>query len=207
MSQRPRKAGVRAKAPRPLAGLPCTLVYKAGRRLIESVTPLAERPLGLAARNIRKTPPSGPTLIVATDLLTCAWRQLFPAERMIVVGGQRHGAIVRATSIRDVTGDTRSLSYVRSAPDALHQALLDWETTGAHVCLWMHCHPGSGPLASYPSWIDRQQDRDLRSTYGDEIVGLIATQDRYIRLWGQAVEAGRRIKFQGQGLEATEDAN
>ena len=126
---------------------------------------------------------------------------------MIFIGGQRRGTVVRATSFRDVTGDVRSAAYVRSSPAALHQALLDWEATATHVAAWLHSHPGTTPLASHPSAVDRRQEADLRSTYGIELVGFIATEDAYVRVWGRAVEEGRTVKFQGKGVNPTKDPN
>src|SRR5580693_5343882 len=123
---------------------------------------ISEWPLGLA-RPIDTIGAQGSTLVLPTDLLTAAWRQLFPAERMIFVAGRRDGRVTRATSLRDVTGETRSAGYVKASAALLQEALLDWEGTGARVVAWIHSHPGTGPTASHPSPIDHRQDADLRA--------------------------------------------
>lgn len=165
---------------------------------------IAERPLGLADP-VESAPLRSPTLVLPTDLLATAWRQLFPAERMMFVGGHRDGFATDATSLRDVTSDRRSLAYVKASPTLLHEALLDWEATGACVVGWIHSHPGTGLGASNPSDIDHRQDMDLRATYGPQVVGIIVTQDGWLRLWGQAItRADVTVDLLGRGVVPSE---
>jgi proteasome lid subunit RPN8/RPN11 len=182
------------------------LADKAGRVLCEWAAGVQERPLGLF--DGPSVAPAGQVrhLVVTTDLVIAAWRQLFPAERMLFVAGRKDGDGVRATSIRDVTGDSRSRAHVKASPAALCEALLDWQASGAHVVAWIHSHPGLGALASHPSAIDDRQDRDLRETYGG-VIGMIVTQDGWLRVWGSAVAEGIRVDFRGRGVVPTDVAH
>lgn len=173
----------------------------AGCFLRERAQGIPERPLGLISSHAADDEVPQPTLVVPTDLLIAAWRQLFPAERMLLIAGRRRGGVVYATSLRDVTGESRSVVYVKASAALLHEVFLDWEATGAHLVGWIHSHPGVGPLASQPSQIDHRQDRDLRASYGDRVVGLIVTQDGWLRVWGQAVDdRSVRLQLQGAGI-------
>ena len=164
-----------------------------------------EWPLGLTDSSPAR-PYCDARLLLPTDVLTSAWRQLFPAERMIFIAGRRDGPVVRATSLRDVTGETRSHAYVKASAALLHEALLDWEGTGARVVAWMHSHPGTGRGASHPSHIDHRQDADLRAAYGLDVVGLIVTHDGWLRIWGTAVTTGRvQVDMEGRGIVPSEE--
>ena len=175
-----------------------------GRSLCEWAVGPSDRPLGLE-RVVAEDRPEGQHLVLHTDLIVGAWRQLFPAERMLIIGGRRQGARVHATSLRDVTGDNHSRAYVKASPVRLHEALMDWESTGAHVVAWIHSHPGMGPLASHPSDIDRRQDLEWSATYGNHVLGMIATQDGWLRLWGKAIERPDfHVDLQGRGIVRTE---
>lgn len=179
------------------------LADAAGRVLREWAAGVQERPLGLFDGPCLDPEGQCLRLVITTDLLIAAWRQLFPAERMLFVAGRREGDGIRATSIRDVTGDSRSRAHVKASPAALCEALLDWQASGAHVVAWIHSHPGLGALASHPSAIDERQDRDLRGAYGG-VVGMIVTQDGWLRVWGSAVADGVRVEFWGSGVVRTE---
>lgn len=145
---------------------------------------------------------SPPRIIIPTDLLMAAWRQLFPAERMVVFGGRAEGNDVLVTSYVDVTEANPSAVHVNACPKRLAQALIDFERTGAHLSLWMHSHPGEGPQATHPSRIDRDQEESLRHHYSQRLVSLIAVRDGYVRVWGKAPAQGVvAVQFNGAGLQ------
>src|SRR5688500_8892867 len=75
-------------------------------------------------------------IVVPTDLLLIAWRQLFPAERMVVFGGRVVDAGVAITSHVDVTEPNPSSVHVKACPQRLAQALIDFERTGVHLAMW-----------------------------------------------------------------------
>jgi proteasome lid subunit RPN8/RPN11 len=143
---------------------------------------------------------------ISTDLLAAAWRSLFPAERMAFIAGRRVGGTCQATSLRDVTGSIRSSGYVKACPGLLHESLLDWQATGAHVLAWIHSHPGRGIRATHPSDIDRRQDADLRQAFGAGLVGIICTEDGWLRVWGASVASMSDSSelFEGSGLQISE---
>src|SRR5947208_3594305 len=108
---------------------------------------------------LRTTAPTGPTeltrrsrpaerddrpIIIPTDLMFAAWRQLFPAERMIVFGARQSKRGVRVTSLSDVTEPRPSVVHVRACPERMATSLIDFERTGAHLGVWVHSHPGEG---------------------------------------------------------------
>lgn len=143
-----------------------------------------------------------PTVTIRTDVIFSAWRSLFPAERMMFLGVPKASASGRVSSWWDVTGANRSIVHVQSSPVVLGRTLLDFEATGIRVAGWLHSHPGRGPAATYPSHIDIAQDADLRRDFGNRVVGLIATEDGYIRVWGRALaEQSVRLPFIGKGIE------
>jgi len=147
-------------------------------------------------------------LIVPTDLLLSGWRQLFPAERMVVFGGQSTRKGVRLTSMTDVTEAHPSMVHVNACPARFGQAVIDFERTGAHLALWMHSHPGEGTQATNPSSIDIDQERSLRQHYSDRLVSLITVKDGYLRIWGEPINKGLvHVHWLGQGVEATKEPN
>jgi proteasome lid subunit RPN8/RPN11 len=140
-------------------------------------------------------------IIIPTDLMFSAWRQLFPAERMVVFGGRSTKNGVRVSSAVDVTEDHPSAAHVRASAERIGQSLIDFERTGSHLAVWLHSHPGEGPGATFPSSTDLNQDRDLRLTYSDRLVGIIAVRDGWLRLWGEGIEYDRaRICWLGNGV-------
>lgn len=142
-------------------------------------------------------------ITIPTDLMYTAWRQLFPAERMLVLGARRMKRGVRVTSLSDVTEPRPSAIHVRACPERLATTLLDFERTGAHLGVWVHSHPGEGARSTWPSKIDLHQDEDLRRHYSDRLVGIIAVQDGWLRVWGEAVRQGRvRVHWVGRGIES-----
>jgi len=157
-------------------------------------------PLTLDLRNSGAT--DTPTLTIPTDVIFSAWRSLFPAERIMFLGARKASASERVSSWWDVTGGNRSIAHVQASPVVLGQTLLDFEATGIRVAGWLHSHPGRGPAATYPSHIDLAQDADLRRDFGNRVVGLIATEDGYVRAWGRAlVEQSVKLSFRGPGIE------
>lgn len=156
----------------------------------------ASLPFASARRSCRPA-----DVIIPTDLFLSAWRQLFPAERMLVLGGRRLKRGVRITSATDVTEAKPSRVHVWADPAKLVQSLLDLERSGAHLALWMHSHPGTGPLATHPSQTDLRQEEELRRYYSELLVCVIAVSDGYFRIWGRAVDEGLvQIRFQGAGV-------
>lgn len=164
----------------------------------------------LVALNLRLAPsrrshdrPPAMRVTVPTDLLFAAFRQLFPAERMVVFGGRRTAGGVRVTSFTDVTEARPTPVHVRACPRTLGSALIDLDRTGAHFAVWLHSHPGRGAQATWPSEIDRAQECDLLRHY-DHLVCAIAVADGTIRLWGTAIDTGLvSIRWRGTGVEPT----
>ncbi len=178
------------------------MLNAAGRYLQERARPVPCAPLGLCDETLEAaTVTSVSEVVIPTDLLIAAWRQLFPAERMVFLSGHRLGQSTRLTSVRDVTGSTRSDAYVKACPNLLRESLLDFEAAGAPVAAWLHSHPGQGRGATHPSGIDWRQDAALRQDYGPRLVGLIATVDGWLRGWGQALADGTvHIRLEGRGI-------
>ena len=148
-----------------------------------------------------------PVVVIPTDLLVTAWRQLFPAERMLVFGGRRTAEGVRVTSVADVTEPQPTLVHVRACSAKLSRALIDFERTGAHFAVWVHSHPGEGANATHPSSIDTTQDAALRRHYSPQLVNIIAVRDGCFRLWGAPLENGiLTVQWDGRGVERSEGA-
>jgi proteasome lid subunit RPN8/RPN11 len=142
-------------------------------------------------------------VVIPTDLLLAAFRQLFPAERMIIMGGRPCRQSVKATSVTDVTEARPSISHVRADRLKLSTALVDLSRSGAHLAIWMHSHPGTGPSATFPSAIDLRQEEDLRRHYSNQLVCVIAVRDGFVRVWGRAVDDGSVVvRWQGQGISS-----
>src|SRR5262245_48086248 len=95
-------------------------------------------PGGLTAPRGGPIAPQGITVSIPTDLMFAAYRQLFPAERMVVFGGRRRQGRVRVTSLVDVTEPHPSAAHVRACPQRLSEALIDLERTASHLAIWMH---------------------------------------------------------------------
>jgi proteasome lid subunit RPN8/RPN11 len=141
-------------------------------------------------------------IIIPTDLMFAAWRQLFPAERMLVFGARQTKEGICVTSVSDVTEPRPSVAHVRACPERMATALIDFERTGAHLGVWVHSHPGEGSLATFPSDIDLNQDKDLRRHYSNQLIGIIAVRDGWLRVWGEAVKQARvRVQWSGRGIE------
>lgn len=160
--------------------------------------------LGLRADAYRRTrrPASEPCVTIPTDLLFSAFRQLFPAERMLVCGAIRSRHHIRLSSVVDVTEASPSPVHVRACPARLAQALIDFEHTGSHLALWLHSHPGTGALATHPSDIDLNQERQLREHYASHLLCAIATRDGHLRLWGHAIQSGLvSVRWRGRGVQ------
>lgn len=190
------------------AGFPILLGAAAGLLLhfARQGSPAA-LPLGLFGdEEVMPPEPSNQhALTIPTDLLLAGWRGLFPAERMMLVCGRTTKAGLTATSIRDVTGPAASASHVAACPELLAKALMDFEMSGGRLVAWLHSHPGVGSLATHPSTVDKRQDADLRRDFGDRLVGLIATRDGHVRVWGSAVAEGTvAVQLEGRGIEPME---
>ena len=139
-------------------------------------------------------------VIVPVDLLYQVHQELFPAERMMVTSGRRHGSQVRLGAAFDVTGEHHA-AHVCADPQKLAQALVAMERSGAHFACWWHSHPGTSPLATTPSCEDHEQFAGLVQNYSENLLGVIMVADGWIRFWGQAIEAGRiELDFIGTGI-------
>lgn len=140
------------------------------------------------------------TVYVASETLMHAVTALMPAERMGVLAGRWIGRRFILTSLYDVTG-TAHRAHVRADPDALGRALMAFERSGVELAAWVHSHPGTGPTATTPSGIDRQQYLQWSRDYGQRLIGITAVRDGHVRVWGEAIEATRvRIELLGQGV-------
>lgn len=140
-------------------------------------------------------------IIIPAELLFQARQALFPAERMQVVAGRRHGSTVQLSAPFDVTGEC-SGSHVRADNAKVNDALVGMTRSGGFLAMWLHSHPGEGPAATHPSMIDRTQHQEWLEHYWPNLLGAIMVRDGFCRLFGDAVEQGvMDITIQGIGVE------
>lgn len=146
-------------------------------------------------------------VVIPADLVMSAFRQLFPAERMIMFGGHRSASLIRVTSMVDVTLDAAASGvHVRACASRLGAYLLDLEKTGAQLVAWMHSHPGVGPASTRPSATDIRQEGVLRDDYSNDLISIIAVADGWFRLWGSGIDRrGLKISWQGQGIAQSKE--
>ena len=145
----------------------------------------------------------GRRVIIPADLMLGAWRQLFPAERMMVFGGRkiRNGAHV--TSATDVTRIPESPVHVHACREKLTRCLVDLECTGAQLAAWVHSHPGRGIKATFPSDIDKREHEKLRRDFGDDVVGIIAVEDGWLRAFSLPAQRSHlEVTWLGSGIES-----
>jgi hypothetical protein len=146
------------------------------------------------------TPTATPRLKIASDLLYQMHANLFPAERMLIAGGRRTEHGIELGAIFEVTGRAGA-GHVRADPSKLGRALIAMDLTDTHFALWIHSHPGSGRDSTYPSSTDLEQHADWLRDYSECLVSAIMVQDRWIRFWGKALEAGRiALEISGPGI-------
>ncbi len=139
-------------------------------------------------------------VVIPTDLFSQMEKQLFPAERMLVVAGRNIDDRVLLGDVFDVTGDSSS-GHVRAEPDMLARALIAMDESNTHLAAWIHSHPGDRPECTRPSSIDIQQYFNLLKHYSPDLIGGIFVMNRYLRLWGTAVENRHvQIEFLGEGI-------
>lgn len=158
-----------------------------------------------AVRHVEMEPPPAQpvaAIVIPTDLMVVAFRQLFPAERMVVFGGRRTDDRIVLTSFVDVTERRPSAAHVRACPQKLGQALMDFEKCGAHLALWLHSHPGFGALATYPSDIDRTQEQKLRAHYAEHLLCGIVVADGHLRFWRHATGHQPELSWEGSGVKS-----
>lgn len=163
-------------------------------------------PHDLLSDNSPSTSSSAPIqIVIPTDLIFAAWRQLFPAERMVILGGRRLGHRVVVSSVIDVTEPNPSPVHVRADRIRLANGLVDLDRAGAHFAVWMHSHPGQGAGSTHPSGIDRQQERQFRQHYADSLINIIVVRDGHLRVWGQAIdERIVTVRWRGKGVHQLE---
>lgn len=138
-------------------------------------------------------------VIVPVDLLYQAHACLFPAERMVVVGGQG-GHFTRLGALFDVTGDSQT-TLVKNHPRRLAQALIVFQKAGSRMAAWGHSHPGLGPGATHPSHTDLNQHADWIRTYTPNLVSFIVVEDGFIRFFGTALDHKRiALTLTGSGI-------
>src|SRR5258708_19517799 len=68
------------------------------------------RPLRVAERDSCR-------IIIPTDLMFAAWRQLFPAERMLAFGARQTNRGIRVTSLSDGTEPRPPFSHFLACPN------------------------------------------------------------------------------------------
>ena len=144
------------------------------------------------------------TVVVPSDLLWTAHRQLFPAERMMVVAGRREGPRIQLSSIVDVTGQANS-GHVRAEPGKLAETLITMDQTGSYLAGWFHSHPGSGVHGTHPSSTDIRQHQSWIRDYSENLLSAIFVQDGFVRFWGTAIETEAiQIEILGEGTRMEE---
>ncbi len=144
---------------------------------------------------------------IPTELLFEACRILLPPERMALIAARALDGRTMLTAMFDVTPPgSVNAGHVHGDPKQLAHTLIAMEQSGSYLAAWVHSHPGHGPDATTPSSTDRHQYADLVRHYTADLVGLIVVADRYVRVWGDAVESGRiTVHFVGNGVEAAEE--
>lgn len=139
-------------------------------------------------------------VVISEDLLHEAYQLLFPAERMLVVAGQRMANTTRLARLFDVTGDQTG-GHVRADAALLGRALIEMDQSESFLAAWVHSHPGVGPAATCPSSIDLRQHQDWIRDYSATLLSIIVVKDRWVRFWGTGLETGQiEVELLGHGL-------
>jgi proteasome lid subunit RPN8/RPN11 len=139
-------------------------------------------------------------VVISEELLRESYDMLFPAERMLVVAGQRIGEVTRLTDVFDVTGD-QSGGHVRANPTLLARALIGMDQSNTFLAAWVHSHPGLGAEATRPSPIDLRQHRDWIQHYSPSLLSIIVVKDRWVRFWGTGLETAQiEVELTDKGL-------
>src|ERR1700680_388148 len=158
------------------------------------------RQLALTADALRPlVPPGAPPateplagVYLPTELLFEAYRMLLPPERMALISGRALDGRTMLTAMFDVTPPgSVNAGHVHGDPAQLAHTLIAMEQSGSYLAAWIHSHPWQGADATTPSPTDRRQYADLVRHYTADLVGVIVVADRYVRIWGDAVESGR----------------
>lgn len=160
------------------------------------------RLLSSAINDIDRTP----RMIIKSTLLFQLHHSLFPAERMLVGAGQKIGKTIEIEGIFDVTGNASS-GYVKADAERLARALIAMSETGKYFALWIHSHPGRGAGATHPSGTDTNQEAEWLKDYSPNLISAIIVEDRYIRFWGNALDAKRvKIEIIGTGIRRASES-
>lgn len=139
-------------------------------------------------------------VVITSDLLYQIHHSLFPAEKMLVASGRRGDGAVKIGAVFDVTGD-HSMGHVKANPSRLARALISMSLSDTHFAMWLHSHPGIGKEATRPSSIDLVQHQDWLRDYSPNLISAIMVQDRWVRFWGTALDAGKaEIEIVGPGV-------
>jgi proteasome lid subunit RPN8/RPN11 len=184
---------------------PAWLVLQGVNREL-ALTEDALRPLVPPVAPPAMEPPAG--VYIPTELLFEACRMLLPPERMALISGRVMDGRTMLTAMFDVTPPgSVNAGHVHGDPKQLAHTLITMEQSGSYLAAWIHSHPWQGPDATTPSSTDRRQYADLVRHYTADLVGLIVVADRYVRVWGDAMESGRiKVHFVGSGVEAVKEA-
>ena len=138
--------------------------------------------------------------LLPVDLLHQVRMSLFPAERMMVMAGQRMGPVVRLGAVFDVTGERHSM-HVNADPQKLSRALIAMTKSDTYFACWWHSHPGTGAGATGFSQEDVEQYAGLVEHYSKNLLGVIMVEDGWFRFWGTAIESGMiDVEFIGKGI-------
>ncbi len=148
---------------------------------------------------------AGKHLVVPSELLYQAHHALFPAERMLVLGGRTERETIRLGAAFEVTG-ANGMGHVKADPDRLAQALIAMDRADCFLGAWFHSHPGRGAASTHPSSTDLTQHQDWIADYTPRLVSAILVEDGWIRFFGTALERHEvQIAVTGSGVSTMED--
>jgi hypothetical protein len=164
----------------------------------------SEKELGKALESAglegREYPQAATKVLVPTDTLFHSFQVLFPAERMLVAAGRKNDGRITLGATFDVTG-INSAGHVQADPQKLGQALMAMDASSTHMAAWIHSHPGSGAVGTYPSAIDLKQHQDWLRDYSPRLLSIIFVKDRCLRFWGKGLDEGQiELQFVGEGV-------
>ena len=146
------------------------------------------------------------TVVIPSEVLLRARKDLFPAGRMQLIDGRRSGNTVRVGNPTDVTGDC-SDGHVKPQSRKLDHARFSTQQKGDFLAMALHSHPGEGPSATVASSTDNEQHGYWTSHYWPLFISGIMVKDGFLRLYGDAIK--RRMVtmiVEGEGIERVPEA-